>query len=93
MNSSGQLLDSGTNGRVNESESITFSSSNVRQEEDISSYVSSNSTDNVEIANPLSMDLENNSDPNDTRSNPSSPAAASLPEDVGTSVDSGIFVF
>ena len=89
MNSSGQLLDSGTDGRVNKSEPIPFSSSNVRQEEVISSYVSSNSTDNVEIASPLSMDLENNSDVTDTRSNPSIPSS-SLPEGVGTSVDSGI---
>ena len=89
MNLSGQLLESGTDGRVNESEPIPFSSSNVRQEENISSYVSSNSTDNVEIASPLSMDLENNSDVTDTRSNPSIPAS-SFPEGVGTSVDSGI---
>ena len=89
INSSSQLIDSGTNGGVNERAPIPFSSSNVRQEEDISSNVSSSGTDNVEIASPLSMDLENNSDVIDTRSNLSS-RASFLPEGAGTSVYSGI---
>ena len=90
INSSGQIIDSGTNGGVNEPEPIPFLSSILRQVEVISSYVSSNRIDNVEIASPLSMDLENNSDVTDIRSNPSSPASSSLPEDVGTSVGLGI---
>ena len=89
-NSSGQLIDSGTNGGVNELAPIHILSFNVRQEEDISSYGSSFSTVNLEIASPLSMDLENNSDVTDTRSNRSSPASSPLPVGVGASVDSSI---
>ncbi|KAL6321368.1 hypothetical protein AAG906_016423 [Vitis piasezkii] len=90
ISSSGQLIDSGTDGLVNEPAKVPLSSSNITQEEEISSYVSSNIADNVEIASPLSMALKNNSDVTVTGSNPTSPASPSLPEDVGTSlVDSG----
>ena len=91
ISSSGQLIDSGTDGLVNEPAKVPLSSSNIAQEEEISSYVSSNIADNVEIASPLSMALKNNSDVTVAGSNPTSPASPSLPEDVGTSlVDSGI---